>query len=1131
MKKTVHLVVLLAFMLMALFAGSTLLTPTPVSAADAIWRDVAERQIPSSGIRQIIPLAYRTVRLDMNALRAQLATAPWELTEAAKNAPLIIELPEPDGTMGRFQVEEYRMMEPGLAAQFPDWHTYHAQGVDDPTAIARISLTAQGFHGMVLGGVKGTYYIDPYQQGDSTNYISYFKSDFRNTRPDTGPDQLLIDEEAQTWLDSLDETERPPTNGILRTYRLANAATGEYCTFHGGTVAGCQAAIVVAINRVNGVYEKDVNIRMILVANNTSVVYTNGGTDPYTNNSGTTMLGQNQTNLDAVIGTANYDIGHVFSTGGGGVASLGVPCRAGVKARGVTGQGSPVGDPFYIDYVAHEMGHQWGANHTFNGTASSCGGGNRSASSAYEPGSGITIMAYAGICGAENLAQNSIDTFVTRSYDEIRAYITTAGTGDSCDVPINTGNDAPVVNAGADYTIPAQTPFELEGSATDSTPAGLTYDWQQYNIGTATSAANTNTDLGNNPIFRPWLPEADGTRVFPDLTYILNNANVPPNPVGCPAIPGQPAPSQNCSPGMTLPTTNRTLVFRLMVRDNVANAGGVDYDSMNATVVNTAGPFQVTSNNTAGGSYPGGSTQTVTWNVANTTASPISCANVNVLLSTDGGNTFPTTVGTNLTNNGSGSVTLPNVATTTARWKVKCANNIFFDINNANFTITAGGPTSTPTNTATNTAVPPTNTPTNTPSNTPVPPTSTPTATNTSVPPTNTATSTGVPPTNTPTLTNTPVPPTPTATSQVPTLTVTPTSTRIPDINVTPNAFVETHSVSPQTTTDTMNIQNTATGALNMLNWAITEDTSTGRPWSNPNPVQPRDPNAPVQRIGLAGGNSVSLLELGPIVGDGSFETGTPNAEWDEFSANFGTPLCDAVCGTGGGTGPRTGAWWSWFGGTTAAETGILTQTVTIPSGSAELTFWLEIPPTATGTNGFLSVRMDGTELFRAEETTTGYATYAEVTVDVSAYANGASHQLVFFSATDAGAAVTNFFVDDIAITVEAGLCDAPTDISWLSVSPTNGTTTGSSSTPVTLTYNSASLAQGTYTATLCIVSNDPDEPLVTVPVTLIVEQSPTAIDLNTFGTLLPTVPVADIAIAGFLLLAGTALIFRRRKS
>jgi hypothetical protein len=737
MKRVVQFTLLLGILVLTLFAGSTLIAPTPASAAAAtpVWRDVAEMRVPQSGARHIVPLAYRTVQLDMNALQTKLATVPWELTDTARSTTAIVELPQPDGTMERYRIEEYRMMEPGLAAQYPDWHTYHGQGVDDPTAVVRMSITEHGFHGMVLGGEKGTYYIDPYQAGDTTHYISYFKHNFVNTRAETPADQVLVDENAQAWLDNIDEnsTDFAPTNGILRTYRIAVAATGEYTAFHGGTVSAGQAAIVTAMNRINGVYEREVNIRMILVSNNSSVVYTNPSTDPYTNNNGSTMLSQNISNLNNVIGSANYDIGHVFSTGGGGVAFLGVPCTSN-KGGGVTGQSAPINDPFYIDYVAHELGHQWGAEHTFNGTTGSCGGGNRSASSAYEPGSGITIMAYAGICGTENIARNSIDTFQARSYDQIRAYIT-SGSGDSCDVPINTGNDAPVVNAGSDYTIPSRTPFELTGSATDSTPASLTYDWQQHNAGSSTSSSNTNTDLGNNPILRPWLPESDGTRVFPDLTYILNNANTPPNPTTCPFIPGQPTPTGTCSPGQTLPTTNRTLTFRLLVRDNVANAGGVDYDSANVTVVSAAGPFQVTSNNSAGGSFPGNSTQTVTWDVAGTNASPISCANVTILLSTDGGNTFPTTLVAGVANNGSADVTLPDVTTSTARYKVQCSTSIFFDINNADFSITAGGPTSTPVP-PTNTPVPPTNTPVG-PTSTPAPPTSTP------VPPSATPTQSG----------------------------------------------------------------------------------------------------------------------------------------------------------------------------------------------------------------------------------------------------------------------------------------------------------------------------------------------------------------------------------------------------
>jgi hypothetical protein len=331
MKRLAQFTLLLGLLAITIIAGSTFVTPPSASAAVApVWRDIAELQIAPSGTRHIVPLAYRTIQLDMNALRTQLAEVPWELTDEARSFSLIVELPQPDGTMGRFRLEEYRMMEPGLAAQYPHWHTYHGQGVDDPTAVVRIDLTDHGFHGMVLGGTKGTYYIDPYQVGDTTHYVSYFKQNFVNTRAEGPAEQVLIDDEAQAWLDTLteDESDLIPTNGILRTYRIAVAATGEYTAFHGGTVSAGQAAIVTAMNRINGVYEREVDIRMILVANNSNVVYTNPTTDPYTNNNGSTMLGQNISTLNSVIGSANYDIGHVFSTGGGGVAFLGVPCTS-----------------------------------------------------------------------------------------------------------------------------------------------------------------------------------------------------------------------------------------------------------------------------------------------------------------------------------------------------------------------------------------------------------------------------------------------------------------------------------------------------------------------------------------------------------------------------------------------------------------------------------------------------------------------------------------------------------------------------------------------------------------------------------------------------------------------------------
>ncbi len=326
--------------------------------------------------------------VDSAALTAVLATAPVETAlTRANNSGAVIGLPLPDGTLGRFSFVSSSVMAPELAAQFPQIQTYVGQGIDDRTATVRFDRTQFGFHAMILS-VNGTVFIDPYQRGDTTTYISYRKSAYI-----PGADDRMVELGVEDAMGPTSPTAPPVTSTgpQLRTYRLALAATGEYTAFYGGTVPGAMAGIVTSVNRVTGVYEREVAVRMVLVANNSSLVYTDPITDPYTNNDGFAMLAQNQANITAVIGTANYDIGHVFSTGGGGVAGLGVVCAATQKARGVTGSGSPTGDPFDIDYVAHEMGHQFRGNHSFNGTTSSCGGGNRNASTAWEPGSGSTI--------------------------------------------------------------------------------------------------------------------------------------------------------------------------------------------------------------------------------------------------------------------------------------------------------------------------------------------------------------------------------------------------------------------------------------------------------------------------------------------------------------------------------------------------------------------------------------------------------------------------------------------------------------------------------------------------------------------------------------------------------------------
>jgi len=630
-----------------------------------LWSDISEIGLDAQGTRYIIPESYRTLELNFQNLFSVLNQAPNENITRVKESGFLLSLPLPDNSFVTFKVVESPVMAEELSSKYQEIKTYLGQGTENASARVRFDVTPQGFHAIIFSS-NGTVYIDPYSLGETRYYISYYKKDYLPTedRLNLECNVLGTDSEFGAHIRNLVANNPYVLIGSqLRTYRLACATTGEYTIFHGGTVPLGLAAVVTAVNRVTGVYESEVGVRLQLIPNNDLIIYTNPSTDPYTNNDGFAMLAQNQTNIDAVIGNANYDIGHVFSTGGGGVAYLGVICQAGYKARGVTGLPSPIGDPFYIDYVAHEMGHQYGGNHSFNGNAGACSGGNRNASTAYEPGSGSTIMAYAGICGNQNLQNNSDDYFHNINFVEIVNY-TINGNGNSCPSITNTGNNEPGVTVPAGgFTIPINTPFMLVGSATDPDNDPLTYCWEEWDLG---PAGHPNSPSGNAPIFRSFDPVDVPNRYFPKLTDILNNTQ---------------------TIGEILPSYTRTLTFRLTARDNRAGGGGVNYAQMTAiNVTNTAGPFLVTQPNTAV-TWMGNTTNTVSWNVANTSVAPVNVTQVSILLSTDGGLNFAELLVSNTPNDGSEDIFLPNIPTTQARIKVEAVGNVFFDLSNVNFTI------------------------------------------------------------------------------------------------------------------------------------------------------------------------------------------------------------------------------------------------------------------------------------------------------------------------------------------------------------------------------------------------------------------------------------------------------------
>ena len=656
-----------------------LLVPA-LHAEATLWRDIQASDVQQRGASLPEPLRYRALSLDFAAMRTRLAQAPLEANVRVEESEFVLTLPMPDGEFAAFRVVESPIMASELASKFPMLKTYLGQGVDDATATLRFDLTSFGFRAQIIGW-RETVYIEPFQRSDTEHYRVFSKDDYRKAG------QLLVCSVTGEPLNDLPNFQKRglvpkiSSGANLRTYRLAMAATGEYTAVFGGTVLDGLSGIVTTMNRVNGIYEREVSVRMILVANTDLLIYTNAATDPYANSSGD--LAANQSNITSQIGTANFDIGHLVGTGGGGVAGLGVVCSAGNKARGLTGSGNPIADAFDVDYVAHEMGHQFRGNHTFNGSGSNCSGGNRNASTAYEPGSGVTIQAYAGICGGDNLQPNSEDYFHRVSLNEILAFTTNAGTGGSCGVLTSTGNGVPSVSAPAAVTIPISTPFRLTAIGSDLNGDELTYIWEQFDLGSANPEGSI-VDTANRPIFRSFDPTPNPTRVFPSLRYILDNANVAP---AAAPLPGTTTPNRLTAE--VLPSTVRTLNFRVTARDNRAGGGGTNEASVAVTTAIAAGPFIVTAPDTAV-SWAAGSSQTITWNVAGTTANGVNTADVEIALSRDGGLTFPTILAPSTANDGTETLSIPagTPATTQARIRVAAIGNIFFDIGNANFTIT-----------------------------------------------------------------------------------------------------------------------------------------------------------------------------------------------------------------------------------------------------------------------------------------------------------------------------------------------------------------------------------------------------------------------------------------------------------
>ncbi len=621
------------------------------------WKATVKRADAVTVANKQSIVSPKLFELDINQLKQALNNAPKRFT--TNTSTVIVSFPNANGQLEKFRVMESSNMDSALAERFPEIKSYVGQGVDTPTSKIYFSLSPLGLQTMVIKADQSAEFIEPYTT-DLSAYAVYRKSD---KVASLNRFECRVISNAQ--LDLSANFARPNADdGLLRTFRLALSVTGEYTVYFGGTKALALAAMNNSMTRVNGVFEMDFGVHMNLIANNDLIIYTSASTDPYSAAASmSSWNAQLQSTLTSVIGEANYDVGHLFgaSGGGGNAGCIGCVCVNGSKGSGITSpaDGIPSGDNFDIDYVAHELGHQFGANHTF--TQSNEGTGVQ-----MEPGSGSTIMGYAGITTLD-VQPHSDAFFHAVSIQQVTNNIKAK----TCSVNIATGNAIPTANAGLDYTVPKSTPFMLTGVATDANGDALTYDWEQMDNQTTSAAPSATKTTGVN--FRSYSASTSPIRYFPKMSSVLTGATT------------------TAGTELTveaLPSVARTLNFRVTVRDNHVGGPANNSDDAIVTVNATAGPFTVSSPNTAV-SYVGGSSQTITWAVAGTTANGVNCANVDILLSTNGGTTWSTLLAAT-PNDGTQAVTIPNTAGTTNRIMVKGTNHIFFDVSNTNFTITAG---------------------------------------------------------------------------------------------------------------------------------------------------------------------------------------------------------------------------------------------------------------------------------------------------------------------------------------------------------------------------------------------------------------------------------------------------------